>query len=75
MGEHVPDVLSGEVQHVFHVHVADHPGRHEPGTGDLALREGLNWIFAHGYQGMVGLEYKPSFTTSYRLPSALEALA
>ncbi len=49
---------------IAHVQVADNPGRHEPGSGEL------NWdfLFAHldriGYAGWVGCEYVPATTTA-----------
>jgi hydroxypyruvate isomerase len=45
--------------HIAHIQVADNPGRHEPGSGEV------NWdfLFAHldriGYTGWVGCEYQP----------------
>lgn len=48
---------------IAHIQLADNPGRHEPGTGEL------NWafLFAHldriGYRGHVGCEYRPATTT------------
>ncbi len=60
MGESPIDVLSGNLDQVIHVHVADHPGRHEPGSGQLDLKTPLNWIIEQGYQGFVGLEFRPS---------------
>lgn len=59
MDERTEDVLAGRIDRVFHVHVADHPGRNEPGTGTIDLVHRLNWIFANGYTGAIGLEYKP----------------
>ncbi|OLT16740.1 hydroxypyruvate isomerase [Serinicoccus sp. CUA-874] len=41
-----------------HVQIADHPGRGEPGTGDLPLDTWLERIQDLGYRGHVGLEYK-----------------
>ncbi|WP_202816642.1 hydroxypyruvate isomerase family protein [Serinicoccus hydrothermalis] len=41
-----------------HVQIADHPGRGEPGTGDLQLDTWLERIQELGYRGHVGLEYK-----------------
>ena len=44
---------------IAHVQLADNPGRHEPGTGEI----NYPFLFAHldrlGYKGWVGAEYKP----------------
>ena len=40
--------------------IADSPGRNEPGTGELDLDAYLSRLEAAGYDGYVGLEYKPS---------------
>ena len=44
--------------------IADAPGRNEPGTGKLDLDRYLDRIAAAGYDGWVGLEYKPSATSA-----------
>lgn len=48
---------------IGHIQVADNPGRHEPGTGEIAWP----FLFAHldriGYRGHVGCEYKPAAGT------------
>ena len=55
--------LQKHLARIAHIQLADNPGRHEPGTGEL------NWafLFAHldriGYAGWVGCEYKPATTT------------
>ncbi|WP_267554418.1 TIM barrel protein [Rhizobium rhizogenes] len=59
MGEKTEDVIGGRIDRVVHVHVADHPGRGDPGTGHIDLADRLNWLFAQGYDGRVGLEYRP----------------
>jgi hydroxypyruvate isomerase len=59
MGERIEDVLAGRVDRVVHAHLADAPGRHEPGTGSMDYADRLKWLFAQGYDGLVGLEYKP----------------
>ncbi len=43
-----------------HVHVADHPGRHEPGSGTLQFPQIINALRLSGYAGAVGFEYLPS---------------
>ncbi len=63
MGEHVEDVLEGRVDRVAHVHLADAPGRGEPGSGTMDFRARLEWLAAHGYPGLVGLEYRPGKPT------------
>jgi hydroxypyruvate isomerase len=59
MEESTEEVLEGRVDRIVHVHVADHPGRNDPGSGKIDLAARLNWIFAGGYRGRVGLEYRP----------------
>lgn len=48
---------------IGHVQVADNPGRHEPGTGEI----GYAFLFDHldrlGYAGWVGCEYRPAGDT------------
>jgi hydroxypyruvate isomerase len=52
---------------VEHVQIADVPGRHEPGTGQQPIREFLADLDTLGYQGAVGLEYRPSGPTDAAL--------
>jgi hydroxypyruvate isomerase len=56
--------LEANLALINHVQLADNPGRHEPGTGEINYR----FLFAHldriGYQGWVGCEYKPATTTA-----------
>ena len=40
--------------------IADHPGRHEPGTGTLDLDRYLRRIRDGRYTGYVALEYIPT---------------
>lgn len=46
-----------------HVQIADSPDRNEPGTGEIAYERVLAALDASGYDGWVGLEYKPSGRT------------
>ena len=43
---------------IGHFHVADCPGRHEPGTGEVDYVSILGEIAAMGYDGYFGLEYR-----------------
>jgi hydroxypyruvate isomerase len=42
------------------VQVADHPGRHEPGTGSLDFEAILTALRDAGYHGAIGLEFLPA---------------
>ncbi len=58
---------------VGHYHVADVPGRHEPGTGEIAYPRVFRAIAETGYDRLVGLEYRsvaPS-AESFRAVSAM----
>lgn len=49
---------------ISHIQIADTPGRHEPGTGEINYAFVLTELDRLGYSGWVGCEYKPSTTTS-----------
>ncbi|MFV0360756.1 TIM barrel protein [Tropicimonas sp.] len=74
MGESTETVLAGQVSRVFHAHVADHPGRNDPGLGEIDLAARLRWLFGHGYRGLVGLEYQPAHGTIAGLPGVFASL-
>ncbi|MEO3389392.1 TIM barrel protein [Mesorhizobium sp. CAU 1741] len=48
---------------IAHVQFADTPGRHEPGTGEIAFERVFAAIDASGYDGWAGAEYRPSSGT------------
>lgn len=54
------------------VHIADNPGRHEPGTGEM----NYNFIYKHlkakGYSGMVTMEFIPTGDQQSILTSAVQ---
>lgn len=62
-GDDVDKVIATQGDRIAHVQIADAPGRNEPGTGTLPLIRQLQDLQAGGYDGWVGLEYKPSGTT------------
>jgi hydroxypyruvate isomerase len=57
------NTLAANLDRIAHIQIADNPGRHEPGTGEI----NFDFLFAHldriGYRGWVGCEYKPAATT------------
>ena len=52
---------------IGHVQIADNPGRHQPGTGEINYRFLFNFMDKVGYAGYVGLEYVPEGTTEQSL--------
>ena len=44
---------------IGHVQLADMPGRHEPGTGELPFGAILDALDDAGYRGAIGLEFNP----------------
>ena len=58
-GDDLDRVIAEHTARISHVQIADVPGRGEPGTGTLDLDRYLAALNAHGYDGWVGLEYKP----------------
>ena len=60
MGERQEEVLAGRGHLVGHVHVADVPGRAEPGSGTVDWGARMRGLRAMGYAGAVGLEFWPT---------------
>ncbi|MFC7912188.1 TIM barrel protein [Streptomyces nigra] len=58
-GEDLPAVIERYTAKTGHVQIADNPGRGAPGTGSLPLEDLLGRLRKAGYDGWVGLEYKP----------------
>jgi hydroxypyruvate isomerase len=57
------DVIRNVREHVAdigHIHIADNPGRNEPGTGELAYERVFEAIADAGYEGYVGCEFSPT---------------
>ena len=48
------------IELIGHFHVADVPGRYEPGTGEINYANVFAAIEQTGYDGWVGLEFRPS---------------
>jgi hydroxypyruvate isomerase len=59
--------LEALLQRVGHVQIADHPGRHQPGTGAIDFAALFALLDGSGYEGSVGLEYIPTPDTSQSL--------
>ncbi|MBN9044492.1 MAG: hydroxypyruvate isomerase [Rhizobiales bacterium] len=48
---------------IAHIQLADNPGRHEPGTGEINYPNVFEGLKKAGYKGWIGCEYKPKTTT------------
>lgn len=57
-GDFSLDDLEKNIDIIGHFHVADAPGRHEPGTGTVDYRKILRKIGELPYYGCIGLEYR-----------------
>lgn len=62
-GDDVPAVIGTNTPRIGHVQVADHPGRHQPGTGDIPFADHLESLHRNGYGGWVAAEYAPDGAT------------
>ena len=60
---------------IGHFHVADVPGRHEPGTGEINYRNVFKAIEDLGYDKYVGLEYSPTIDSAETVRKVLDLCA
>ena len=58
MGDFSMEFIKENLEFIGHFHVADCPGRHEPGTGEVDYVKIMSDIDKHGYCGYFGLEYR-----------------
>ncbi|HSV71372.1 MAG TPA: hydroxypyruvate isomerase [Methylibium sp.] len=63
MGDEPGATLQACFAQVGHIQVADHPGRHEPGSGTIGCAALFALIDRLGYAGHVGAEYRPAAGT------------
>jgi hydroxypyruvate isomerase len=55
--------IEKNLSRIAHVQLADNPGRHEPGTGEINYPFLYDHLDRIGYTGWVGAEYKPNSGT------------
>jgi hydroxypyruvate isomerase len=55
-GNLIPN-LDAAWDEVAYVQVGDHPGRNEPGTGEINYRNVFRHLHGKGYAGVVGMEH------------------
>ncbi len=63
----VAETIARHLDKIAHIQIADAPGRHEPGTGEIDYPALFTHIDQIGYTGWVGCEYKPKTTTAESL--------
>ena len=54
--------IQDNIGYIGHFHVADCPGRHQPGTGNINYATILSEINKTNYSGYIGLEYRATVT-------------
>ena len=59
--------IESNLNQIFHIQIADNPGRHEPGTGEINFPFLFAFLDRIGYAGWIGCEYKPSGDTLWSL--------
>ena len=57
------NTIRDHIDVIAHMQLADNPGRHEPGTGEIDYPFLFEGIDAAGYNGWIGCEYIPSADT------------
>jgi hydroxypyruvate isomerase len=62
MAGNVIKSLERNMDQIGYIHLADVPGSHEPGTGELDHKNILKALHSMGYTGFVGFELLPSGT-------------
>jgi hydroxypyruvate isomerase len=60
--------IRNHLEQIGHIQIADNPGRHQPGTGEINYPFLFQELDRLGYQGVVGLEYVPE-------PETVQSLA
>ena len=59
MGFNLKQIIEKYLPEIGYFHIADIPGRHEPGTGQVDWHAILQLIKEKGFKGFVGFEYSP----------------
>jgi hydroxypyruvate isomerase len=63
MEGNLTETIKNNLDKIAHIQIADNPGRHEPGTGEINYQNLFRFIDEAGYKGFIGCEYKPLKTT------------
>ena len=63
MEGNLTETIKNNLDKIAHIQIADNPGRHEPGTGEINFQNLFRFIDEAGYKGFIGCEYRPLKTT------------
>lgn len=63
MEGNLTDTIRKNIGRIGHIQIADVPGRHEPGTGEINYTNLFRFIDEAGYDGFIGCEYRPATKT------------
>ncbi len=66
------DNITRNIQKIGHFHVADVPGRHHVGTGEINYANVFRAIVEKGYSGFVGLEMWPTIDHATAVKQVIE---
>ena len=66
------DTITKYMDTIGHIHIADAPGRHEPGTGEINYPNVIKHLRKLGYEGAVGAELNPKTTTDIAVKAIME---
>ncbi|MGM9649254.1 MAG: hydroxypyruvate isomerase family protein [Butyricicoccaceae bacterium] len=65
------DTIRTYIDQIGHIHIADAPGRHEPGTGEICYANVMRTLEELNYRGIVGCELFPKTTTAEAIPAIM----
>jgi hydroxypyruvate isomerase len=74
MEGNIIQTLTGNLDVIGHVHVADVPGRHQPGTGELNFANIFQALREAGYDKYVGFELDPTVPSEEAMANCLALL-
>jgi len=66
--------LTKNLDAIGHIHVADVPGRHQPGSGEINYTNVLNSLCISGYKEYIGLEFEPTIPSRDAAAAALKLI-
>ena len=75
MGEDVMAEMRNNLGWMGYLHVADMPGRHQPGTGKIDYRGIADWLKRVRFDGFIGMEFFPQGSDDLAARAAHEIFA